>query len=118
MRVVLDERRDAAVAGRRETKSDVLDKLGLELTTLTPGMAKRYGVESTEGALVLEVRSGSVADEKGMRAGDLIKEVNRVKVDSAEDVRRILNKASREEIVLFQIQRGSRNRFVAMRLPE
>ncbi len=118
VRVVLDERRDAAVAGRRETKSDVLDKLGLELTTLTPGMAKRYGVESTEGALVLEVRSGSVADEKGMRAGDLIKEVNRVKVDSAEDVRRILNKASREEIVLFQIQRGSRNRFVAMRLPE
>ncbi|NIR47840.1 DegQ family serine endoprotease [candidate division KSB1 bacterium] len=99
-------------------ESDMLGGLGLELSTLSDEMAERYGYEDDRGVLVTNVLRGSVAEEKGVRVGDLVKEVNRQKVSSVTDVERIIDNLDQGDIVLFQIRRDSRNFFVAMRVPK
>ncbi|MFQ5769128.1 MAG: Do family serine endopeptidase [bacterium] len=99
-------------------KSGVLSKLGLEMTELTDRLAERYGYEGQKGVLVTSVQPRSVAEDKGIQAFDLIKEVNRHKVTSIRELKSIVEKQSENEILLFQIQRESRNFFVALRVPK
>ncbi|MCG8606313.1 PDZ domain-containing protein, partial [bacterium] len=84
---------------------------------LTSRTARRFGYEDEDGVVVTDVKQGSVADEKGVQSGDLIKEVDRRKVTSVGEVQRIVESIDPGKIVLFQIQRGGRNSFVAMRKP-
>ena len=87
-------------AGRTE---ESLDKdIGLSLTALTPSLAKRYGLTTTEGLLVTEVKRYSRADRAGLAPGDIILEVNRFKVTSVKEFQNILKKIpSGEEIILL-----------------
>lgn len=117
--VVLDERPDSVAEGVPSPKqNDVLSRLGLRLTDLTDELAEKYDYEGETGVLVANVRRGSIAEEKGLRPGVLIKEVNRQKVTSLREVEAIVEKLAEDKIILFQIQQGSRNRFVAMRVPK
>ncbi len=110
------EERAASDTPRASTseRSSVLSKLGLELTDLTDRLSERYGFEGEEGVLVSGVQQGSVAEDKGIRTGDLIKEINRQKVTSARKIESILNKPE-SDVLLFQIRRDNRNFFVAIR---
>lgn len=96
----------------------VLEKLGLELSDLTRRLRENYGYENEEGVLVTNVRGGSIAEEKGFRAGDLIKEIDRQKVTSVRELEVIIGKQKEGQIILFQMQRESRNFFVALRVPK
>jgi serine protease Do len=69
------DRRDGAQAAR----------LGMALQTLTPDLAQSMGFESdTRGAVVAEVAPGSPAAAAGVREGDVILEVDRQRVTSAD----------------------------------
>lgn len=46
--------------------------LGVSVQDLTPELAKSFGVESTEGALVAEVVKGGPAGKAGMKRGDIM----------------------------------------------
>lgn len=117
--VRLGERPETSSAAPRISQSSsVTARLGLQVTELTNRLAREYGYEGEEGVLVSEVRSNSVAYEKGIRRGDLIKEVNRRKVKSVREFETIVEKLDVGKIVLFQIQRGRNNNFVAMKVPK
>ena len=62
---------------------------GLELTTLTPAIQAERGLRSSHGALILDV-SEQVTRVTGMDVGDLIVQINRSRVESAEDVAEIM----------------------------
>ncbi|MFQ5640785.1 MAG: Do family serine endopeptidase [bacterium] len=119
LEVALDERPGfEEKISSQSHEGKMLERLGLELSNLTDRLAERYDYEGEEGVLVTNVRRGSIAEEKQIRAGDLIKEVNRKIVTSVKDVKRIVEKLPEGKIVLFQIRRGSRNQFIAMRVPK
>jgi len=60
-------------------------KLGLALADLTPDLRQQLNVpESVHGAAIQNVRPGSPADDAGLAPGDVIQEVNRKPVDTAE----------------------------------
>jgi serine protease Do len=62
-------------------------KLGIALADLTPDVRQQLNVpELVHGAAIQDVRPGSPADDAGLTAGDVILEVNRKPVDSAENV--------------------------------
>jgi serine protease Do len=62
-------------------------KLGLALADLTPDVRQQLNVpEQVHGAAIQDVRPGSPADDAGLAPGDVILEVNRKPVDSAENV--------------------------------
>jgi serine protease Do len=75
-----------------EPEPDVFDGVGV--TNLDPTTRQRLGIPpNVEGALVLRVSPGSPAATAGLRAGDVIIEINRRPVRNAREAIR----ASREE---------------------
>jgi serine protease Do len=62
----------------------------MELVTLTPAIRAERGIRSTRGALIYRA-SERVTQELGMSPGDVIVQVNRTPVASAEDVTRALD---------------------------
>jgi serine protease Do len=61
-------------------------KIGMALQTLTPDVGASLGIDrGTRGAVITDVASGSVAEQAGLRPGDVIVEVDRRPVASAED---------------------------------
>ena len=60
--------------------------LGLSLQTLTPSLAESLGLpRDSKGAAIAEVAPGSAADRAGLQAGDVILEVDRKPVRSADE---------------------------------
>ncbi len=46
--------------------------LGIAIQDLTPGLAESFKYDSTKGALVSDVQSGSPAEKAGLKAGDVV----------------------------------------------
>ena len=61
----------------------------IELITLTPAIRAQYQIQSRQGALVNRV-SERVQQQIGIQAGDVIVQINRTPITSAESVNRIL----------------------------
>lgn len=62
----------------------------LELVTVTPAIRAERNVRSTQGALVFNV-SDRVANELGIQRGDVIVQINRTRIRSAEEAAQALN---------------------------
>ena len=96
------------------------EALGVSVVDLTPAIARRIGVPSSQkGVVVSTVNPNSDAARKGLRRGFLITSVNRRPVTSASDLDKAIGTAKRSnrEAVLLQIKRGGRDpQFVAVRL--
>jgi serine protease Do len=94
-----------------------LDKdIGVSVVALSPNSARRYGLRTTEGLLITEVRNGSEAARQGLAAGMIILEVNRRKVTTVGEFESILKKtASGDEVILLirQEQDGRPQDFIA-----
>src|SRR5262249_14489622 len=50
--------------------------LGVNIQDLTPGLARQFKLDQSNGALVAEVTPGSPADRAGLKSGDVITEFN------------------------------------------
>jgi serine protease Do len=81
---------------------------GLSVTDVTPDVAKKLGLPpSLKGALVTEVIPGGPAAEAGLRPGDVIQEVNRKPIRSAEDFAREVEQARGRDVVVLVNRGGS-----------
>jgi serine protease Do len=92
-------------------------EIGVQVQDLTPEVAKFLGVgESTRGAVVTEVLPGSRAARAGLRAEDVIVEVNRRAVSSAEEAFAAL-KANPRAAQFLRVRRGGATQFVTIPAP-
>jgi serine protease Do len=76
----------------------------IELITLTPQIRAQYQAQSRQGALVNRV-SDRVQQQIGLQAGDVIVQINRTPIATAEDVNRILTTYGRGALRLY-FERG------------
>lgn len=98
-------------AAVKSSDRDAGTRWGLGLQDLTPQIARQLGVEADQGAVVTEVAPGSPAQRASLRPGDVILEVNRRPVASAEEAVRAV---AGEDSVLLLVQRKDVKQFVAM----
>jgi serine protease Do len=89
-------------------------KWGLELRDVTPQIAQRYHLQEGKGAIVAGIEPGSRAAEAGLQPGDLILEVNRHPVASAQDVLENINRSQDKNQVLLLVQRNNGKFFVPL----
>jgi serine protease Do len=90
--------------------------IGVSIVALTAASARRYGLRTTEGLLITEVRRGSEAARENLQAGMIILEVNRKKVATVRDFDDILKKtAAGDEVILLVRQEadGGSQDFIA-----
>jgi serine protease Do len=106
-------------SGRRDGGN--ADRLGLSLAPLTPENRSRFGIDDgVEGALVAAVEPGSPAARKGLRPGDVILRVGQEAVTGPAEVSDEIEHLREDEraSVVFQIARGTGQRFLAVPLTE
>ena len=77
-RPVIDELRQ----GRAPSSA----RLGIEVTDLTPDVARQLGVDVDDGAVVGAVAPGSAAEDAGLRSGDVIVAFDGEPIASAEEL--------------------------------
>lgn len=99
--------------GRREPAK--VDRLGLQVDTLTKEVADQLGLQAGEGVVITEVAPGSLADRAGLSTGMVITQVNRKPVKSVEDFKKALDAQPVSKGVLLLIRTPEGSRFVAIR---
>jgi S1-C subfamily serine protease len=65
--------------------------------------------------LVLEVQSGSPAEQVGLEPADVIREVNQKPVNNVKDFERAVRQGRRGERILLLVQRGDNAVFFALK---
>jgi serine protease Do len=100
--------------GEREPGQLAKEWFGLRVSNVTPDLAKQLGLTKTEGVVVVGVEPNSVAQRAGLRAGDMILEVNRQKVFNENDYRSVMEKTKPDRGVLLLIDRASSTFFVTL----
>ncbi len=90
----------------------------LVVQDLSSDLRQRYRIEaSAKGVVVSDVNSNGPAFEKGLRPGDLITEINRQTVASAQSFNQIYQKLKSGDTVLLAVQRQGGSLVVAFRIP-
>lgn len=104
----MPERVIPVAAKRPAVQEESAKTLGLTVKPLTKELAEQYGLEKSEGVVVTEVESGSVAETKGIRPGDVITEVNQKPVNSPKQFREVLKSADlKKGVILNFTSRGT-----------
>ena len=89
---------------------------GLTVIELSKEIAKQLGLSRDEkGVVVIRVDPGSAAEEAGIRKGDVIQEVDRMKVDRLNNYNRIVSGIRSGDTVLLFINRGGKKFYVTIK---
>ena len=84
--------------------------LGLKVKAINRELADQFGLEQTEGVVVIEVETGSPAERQGIQPGDVITKVNRRNVISLNDFKTAIRDADLKKGVSITVvgERGRR----------
>jgi C-terminal processing protease CtpA/Prc len=83
-------------------------RIGVSLNSLSDQLAEVYGATSG-GALITEVEEDSPAEEAGLRAGDVIVEVDHKSVEEVDDIRKAIQRKKEGERVAVRVLRPMEN---------
>ncbi len=97
------------------TTDSPLDKMGLSLQDLTSELADQFGYSKSQGVLIADVTPDSPAGRVGLQAGQLIEEVNKVRVHNINELKKALKKAKNPNQVLLRIRSGDFSQYVVLR---
>jgi serine protease Do len=82
-------------------------KMGIYVSDVTPVLAERFGVEPGRGVVVTEVKPNSTAGLIGIEEGDVILEVNKSEVSSAEQYERMMKRLKKgQKVVMLLVRKG------------
>ena len=102
--------------GEAVQKAETRDpEIGVRVQRITPEAARRLGLSSTKGVLVVEVQPGSPADQVGVEPADVVREVNQRPVNNVSDFERALRQGRRGDRILLLVQRGDNAVFFALK---
>jgi serine protease Do len=92
------------------------DRLGLKVAELTPERAKQLRGQGDGGVVVTEVQSDSLAEQAGIVAGDLIREVNGQRIAGLSDYSKAIASVKKGDYLKLLLRRGDASLFVALKL--
>jgi serine protease Do len=98
-----------------------IGELGLTVAELTSDIRSQYDLpDEMTGLVIVDVKDGSDAAEKGLRRGDIIAEVQQTPVETADDAEKVIADARSKDrsVVLLRIQSGKEFRLVPVRIGE
>jgi serine protease Do len=87
------------------TAPEVEKNFGLVVQNITPEIAHHLNLKDTKGVIVTDIQSGSPGDDADVKAGDVIKEINRKPVRNVDDFKEILGKARPKEGIVMLVKR-------------
>jgi serine protease Do len=89
---------------------------GITVQNLTPELAQKFSLDENEtGVMITELQPGTPAAEARLKAGDVIKEVNRQKVQNVRDYKQVIQKMKKGETLLLLVKRGANTFYLALK---
>jgi serine protease Do len=102
-------------APRRERPREA-ERVGITVRALTRAMARELDLpQDARGVIVSSVDGGSPAAAAGLRAGDLIEEVDRRPTPDLDAFDRAMREASLAEGILFRVRRGESAAYILVK---
>jgi serine protease Do len=90
--------------------------LGVAVQPITPELEEAFGLESSEGAIVAEVKPGSPADLAGVQRGDVIVRLNGEAIRKLRELPRAVSKLPVGEQVEIEVVRGGKRETLDARI--
>ncbi len=84
--------------------------LGVHLQAMNPQLREAFGAPEGNGVLVAKIVEGSPADSVGLRAGDIIVNIDGVSVHGTDDIYRVLDGHAPGDQVYIELIRASETR--------
>lgn len=92
--------------------------IGATVATVDPQIAAQAGLSIDHGALIVSVTPNGPADQAGLRAGDVITQVNNTAIENTADLTDTLVRENPGSMVTLSIMRGSQQTRVKVKLGE
>ncbi len=109
------------VGTREEVVADETGEIGRALGLIVDNVdeeaARRHNIPPEQGVLVQEVRSGTPADEAGIRPGMVIQSVNRIPVNSVRAFNEALLETEQTDQALLLVRAEEIAQYVVLRMP-
>src|SRR2546422_6852146 len=99
---------------RAVAESNTTAPLGLTVQTLTPALARQFGLHESVGVLVRGVEGASPAADAGVQPGDVIAEIDRQPVKSVDDLERAIDKRRPGSSTLLLVHRNGGDLYIAL----
>ena len=106
---------DFGKLAQKKTTDNALGDFGLAVQDLTKDLAEQFGYQDREGVIVSEVLPGSPAEQSGFKTGQLIEEVNKVRITSVADLQQVLSQSTDSGRVLLRVRSGEYSQYVVLR---
>ncbi len=101
-----------------EPKNQPDEKVGLKVETVTPDRLRTYGLSGiSEGVIVVDVVTGSAAEDAGLEPGDVIVKAAGKETRTAEEFVAVIKAAKSGEKVALQVVRNKSRSLVTLTIP-
>ena len=102
--------------GEKPVVAQTGPKMGMVVDEITPEMARRFGLNETDGVIVVGVDSNSPAEEAGLRPGDVILEIDQAPVTGLDAFNRVLDTYGAGDTVLLLTKRSGGTLFLTLKI--
>lgn len=113
--VTIETMKEGAGEGRSAVAKE---KVGITIAPITPEMAAKMGIKETSGVVVTEVVPGSAAEEAGIAAGDVLKEVDGVEITTVAEFENVVSSYKKGSVMRLLLQRGDSALYVALTIDQ
>ena len=83
--------------------------VGLRIQSIDEGIAKYYDLSTTKGVIVTQVIQGSPADKAGVKAGDIIVQVENYKINDSETLESVFQEFRVGQTINLNLLRDGKN---------
>ncbi|WP_026451884.1 trypsin-like peptidase domain-containing protein [Aequorivita capsosiphonis] len=90
--------------------------LGIQVGNISQEIAGKYGINETEGVFVGGLEKGSGADKAGIKEGDIIKMLDRVRVTKFSDLSGYLGSKRPNDVVQVTVLRNGKEKVIPVTL--
>jgi serine protease Do len=97
---------------------DETTRLGMVVQEITPDLAQNFGLSEKRGLVVVQVENGSPAAEGGIRAGDVILEVDRQPVKDLNEFQQKMKSYEAGDSILFLVKQQGNTLFLTVKVPK
>jgi serine protease Do len=97
-------------------ESNIKNELGFNAGEITPELAEQFKLTDKSGVIILEVESGSPAEEAGFQPGDIVVEVDKEKITSLNQFNKKIRTYKTGDTILFLIKREGSTIFLTLRV--
>ena len=92
------------------------DRLGLTVRELDKNLAERFQLKESSGVVVTDLKPDGAAQDAGIAAGDIIKEIDGTPITSLADYNKAVAAHKQGQIIRFLLKRGDRSLYIAATL--